>query len=328
MKTLKSLVVASALTLTSPLFSQVSGVPALVEMDAKRKNISADSNTRSDDSSNYYVGEKSLDGELSNYIEGRQLSIFYRNDESVLNRNDSLDMKTYFENLSDDKIHYFQIRGFADINGETKYNYDLGLKRAKVVANKIKQNYPDVPIEIISVGESGSHKNLEKNRKVEVIPNEPSFYTDLQASDASYFLLDLSGSMNEYLRGTKVPKYYFLREVEFPLDARIFGFFSGEIPKGDGLLHLDHFVPKGSSEIYGSTTDLVDKLIDEGEKLHIFTDGVSTDKNYTIDNVIDSAIKKNVEISVIGVDIPVWAVPNFRHIASKTGGNYSVHEKK
>lgn len=335
MKQLKSLLVAGAITLSSSVFSQYFvDNPALIEMDAKRKektiNVGAmgvDTLNQSN-SSTRRAGAQSLEGELDNYSEGRNLFLFYRNDEHALNKNDSIDLTKYFEDLSDEKIHYFQVRGYADINGKNEYNYDLALRRANEVANMLKQEYPLVPIEIISIGESGSSKNLEKNRKVEVIPNKPSFYTDLNSSDAKYFLLDLSGSMKDKLEGTTVPKYLFLREVKFPADANIFGFFSGRIPKCDTLPHLDSFMPKGSSHIYGSAKNLVDKVVDINEDLHIFTDGKSTDKSYCVDDVISSALKKNVEVSIIGVDIPKYAVPDFMRLASETGGDYSICEKK
>lgn len=325
MKNLKTLLLAGALTLGTHSFSQYLGAPALVEMDAKRKSEAIDS-VHNKKEKNVYTGSGALSGELNNNVNGRELSLYYRNDEHSLNENDSIDLKKYFELLPKDKIHYFQVRGYADINGDSDYNYKLGLKRAKRVSETIRKKYPNVSTEIISIGESGSEDNLTENRKVVAIPNEPSFYTDLQKSDADYFLLDLSGSMKKSLIGTGVPKYLFLREVKFPKDARIFGFFSGEIPKGEGLLDLNSFIPKGSSEIYGSSKDLIDKVLEENTDLHIFTDGVSTDRGYSCEDVIKAANKKGVEVSVIGLDMPKSAILDFMKIASETGGDYSVGE--
>lgn len=323
MKTLRNLLLAGAFAFSSNVFSQYCDNPALVELDAKRRSIELKSE---DVKSNYsFVGELPLDGELRNKCENRVLSSYFRNDEFALNQNDSLDMERYLKVLEENaSVHYFQVRGYADINGESNHNYNLALNRATQVSSLIREKYPEIPIELISVGESGTTDNLAENRKVEVVLNEPSFYTELQKSDAKYFLLDLSGSMKDFVMGTRVPKYAFLREVEFPNDARLFGFFSGEIPKGDGLLNLDSFQPKGCSEVYGSSKDLIDVVMNPGEELHLFTDGISTDEEFSAQDVIDAAKKKNVKVSVVGVGMPDYAIFDFMRIASETGGDYSV----
>lgn len=323
MKSLKDLLfLGTLLFVNQNLCSQFYDKPALIEFDAKRKQ---EKEIVLNNSKNDFMGEVPLDGELRNKCQNSILTSYFRKSESQLNKNDSIDLENYLNSLGD-KTYYFQVRGYASVDGKNDFNYLLSSKRAKEYEKFIKSKNPDAYVELVCVGESGSESDMLENRKVEIIPNEPSFYTALKNSSAKYFLVDLSGSMRNSIPGTNIPKYLLLRKIEFPKDSRIFGFFSGEVPRGSGMPNLENFYPRGSSEVYGSAKDLIEKVVEEGESLEIFTDGISTDPQFGYKDVVEVAKGRNIKVSISGVGIPRNYVMDFMNLALETGGDYSVSE--
>jgi outer membrane protein OmpA-like peptidoglycan-associated protein len=320
MKSLKNLIMGGVLALSTPVFSQGYDNPVLIEVDANRKDSAYVQTINPEISFN---GDSTfLPGELQNKCENKVLNLYYQHDKSNLNHNDSVDFDSYSKIFKEDPV-FFQVRGYADIRGTLDYNNNLALERAKKATNMIKSKYPDAMIELVSVGEIGSEKNLDESRKVEIIPNTPSFYSALNKTKSDYGLIDLSGSMNRFVPRLGASKYDVLRVVKFPEETDLFAFFSGRTPKGKHIPHINEIYPHGSSEVYGSAKDLIDKVIENGKSLTIFTDGVSTDKYISCQDVIDAAKKKEVKVSVVGVGMPQDKVKDYRKIATETGGNYS-----
>jgi outer membrane protein OmpA-like peptidoglycan-associated protein len=320
MKKLKNLVVGGMFSLfMQPSMSQCNGNPVLIKIDADRKNENIEYKI---DMEYSFYGENPSNGELRNTCKNKVLNIYYENDEFKLDKNDSIDLKKY-EEIFKENPDYFQIVGYADINGKTDYNYKLALNRAEKVSSFIKKKYPKCLVELVSAGESGSEDNLDESRKVTIIPNTPSFYSAFNNIKSDYVLLDLSGSMNWYIPRLGFTKYDVLSAVKFPKDSEIFAFFSGSVNSGSEIPHIKELKPKGCSEIYGSAKDLLDKVIEDGKTLTIFTDGISTDKYNNYIDVIESANKKNIKVSIIGVEIPKNRVEEYRKITTNTGGEYS-----
>ena len=320
MKTLKTFLLGGVLAAVGlQAFSQYADTARIMRFDVNKKNeLSLSQETKY--SSYHFLGEEPIEGELRNRCENIIFYGYYRNDESSLNTNDRNDLERYLDMIGEKK--YYQVRGYADINGESEYNYDLSLKRALGYADIIKKKYPDSYVEIVSVGESGSDKDLYENRKTMIIPDEPAFYTDLKESDSKYFLLDLSGSMNEYIPHTKIPKYLVLQRVGFPEDSEVYGFFSGRLP--EGRADLNKFRPRGGSYIYFSAKKLIEEVIPRNESLDILTDGISTDVGVDDSDLIKSAKEKFVKVSVYGIGIPKDKTDEYRNVAKETGGKYSL----
>ncbi len=98
-------------------------------------------------------------------------SVYFKNDSYQLSSESKLILKnciTMFNNAQ------FEIYGFSDCNGGTKYNLKLSKKRALSVKQFFIDNGIDstqIPV-IIGKGENSKFNDFSKNRRVDIVINE------------------------------------------------------------------------------------------------------------------------------------------------------------
>ena len=111
-------------------------------------------------------------------------SIYFKNDSYQLSSESKLVLKNCIQKFDD---ALFEIYGYSDSNGATKYNLELSKKRAQSVKQFFIDNGIDstkIPI-VIGKGENSKFNNFSKNRRVDIVINKVNVSRNKQLIDTN-----------------------------------------------------------------------------------------------------------------------------------------------
>ena len=197
-----------------------------------------------------------------NSITKRSLSIFFKEDQYVLDSGQIERLSSFFSKFKKSK-NQASIIGYADGCGSFSYNKELSSKRAKevflIAKNYIRPSY----IERISGGEN-SREHLAGARRVDIIVHtHKRVTTAIEKVPADYYLIDASGSMwssyrdwNDIINASVKP------------NSRVFLSMTKGCRNGQRMISVR---PQGGTEIWWSYWHVVEKM-KPGETLLIISD--------------------------------------------------------
>lgn len=297
-------------------------------------------------------------GEAKNSLEGKVMKIYFQNDNCNLSKNDSIDLRRYVLHVLKpysgkggfEKLESLNFRGFADCNGNPKYNHDLSHKRAENTAKYVEELVhntisPSVKIYISAFGEDKSTETKDsllwqKDRVVEIIFNENPLKDAMNLCKGKIYLLDQSGSMGPTIDLSTNLVYDWwshLQDYSFPIGTDVF-FYSEFIPprgiKKEECDPLDYpemihtydiktEIANGATCYYPAKNKLLSSsIVEKGSEIVTLINGKNDFNKENPYNVIKKAKEKDVQLHMIGIDLSGNYVHDFIDIANETGGKY------
>lgn len=256
---------------------------------------------------------------LRNSLKGNVLNIYFLTNSETLYRNDLNDIASYARSIK--RIASFIIEGHADFRGPTILNEDLSKRRASGVVRVLLRNLRKrVPITAVAYGESKplykgrKLKSLRFNRRVSVVPNLSVIHRGLQLCSADVYLLDVSGSMSESLKGGK-NKIGEIKRYPFPKGTHIY-LFNDRVWKSSPR-KLARVFPGGGTAMYDAMMYVL-KNMQKGKTLTVLTDGLENSSRTRASSIIRRAKSKGIKISVIGIGL--HTTRKVKQIVKATGG--------
>jgi hypothetical protein len=203
-----------------------------------------------------------LSGRTHSKIAKRAISIFFKEDQYILDTKQRSNLNSFFSKFNKRKDRA-SIIGYTDGCGSFLYNKKLSSKRAEEVFLIAKNYLSPSYIGKISGGEN-SHEHLAGARRVDVIVHtHKQITTAIEKIPADYYLIDASGSMwgnyrdwNDIINASVKP------------NSRVFLSMTSGCRNGQRMMRVK---PQGGTEIWWSYWHVIE-MMKPGETLLIVSD--------------------------------------------------------
>ncbi|MBW2968292.1 OmpA family protein [Candidatus Woesearchaeota archaeon] len=265
---------------------------------------------------------------LRNKVTPSQLTIYYLTNGWGMTNSDLRDLNRF------SKLHknatFYLLEGHADERGTDDYNIELGNNRAKGVAEWLRNFRHVRNIHVVSYGEArpaeeGSNPDAwRKNRRVEVIPLGHLITRGLDLLPADAYVLDASGSMDEYSEDGQTSKWRVVQAYDFPDDSSVF-IFNG----CSGLrrvTNLRRISPDCGTPMWDSVMEVI-RSPRAYRRITVLTDGLNNQGRTGSSDIITAARGKNIAVSIIGVGVYSDATRDeLIDVAKQTGGGFYIRQ--
>jgi len=203
-----------------------------------------------------------VSGRTHHHITKRALSIFFKEDQYILDAKQRSKLNSFFSKFNQGK-NQASIIGYTDGCGSFSYNKKLSSKRAEEVFLIAKNYLSPSRIGKISGGEN-SLEHLAGARRVDVIVHtHKQITTAIEKIPADYYLIDASGSM-----WSKYRDWNDIINASVKPNSRVFLSMTKGCRNNQYMINVR---PQGGTEIWWSYWHVIEKM-KPGETLLIVSD--------------------------------------------------------
>lgn len=204
------------------------------------------------------------------------LQTFFQSDSAEISPQELAKLDAFVE--QNKSANEWLVEGYCDPIGSTEYNFDLGNRRARAVAEHLWKNpyTAKVNIRIVSYGENksvGVTKNEKaKDRRVTLLPDVSPLLRALvllenkeETTSKRHYLFDASGSMSEHKSD--------LMFYPYPSGSKIFSF--NDCDGVHQLKNMSQYSIGDGTPLWISALQRIREM-GQGEILTVVTDGMDT----------------------------------------------------